>query len=140
MTQLEVAHADAALDILEALSPALTVYRGKLPPNIANLNPPWVLVYTSVEFPGGDGDNGLNQASLTCITSWYCYASGTTDTACLAVTGRVRGALVDVRPAITGRVCGRIEQTASEPARPHELTGTSVLTALSIYELRTRPA
>lgn len=138
MTQLEVAHADAGLDLLDATG--LTVYRGKLPPNITTLSPPWALVYTAVDFPGDDADNGLDQASLTCVTTWYVYGSGTTDSACLAVTGRVRGALVDVVPTITGRVCDRIEQTASEPARPHELTGNSVLTALSIYELRTRPA
>lgn len=141
MTQLEVAHANAGLDLLRALTaPALTVYEGVLPPNVTSLAPPWVLVYTAVDWPGGDPDNGLDQASLTCVTSWYCYCSGTTGTAVLAVTGRVRGALLDVRPTIAGRVCDRIEQTASEPPRPHEGTGTSVLTALSIYELRTRPA
>lgn len=138
MTQLEVAHADAGLDLIEATG--LTVYRGKLPPTVSTLTPPWVLVYTAVEWPDDDGDHGLDHASSTCITTWYCYCSGTTDTSVLAVTGRVRAALVDVTPTITGRVCSPIGQTASEPARAHEGTGASVLTALSIYELRTRPA
>lgn len=138
MTQLEVAHADAGLDLIEAAG--LTVYRGKLPPNITALTPPWVLVYSAVDWPDMDGDHGLDHASSTCVTTWYCYCSGTTDTSVLAVSGRVRAALLDVTPTIAGRVCFPIGQTGSEPARPHELTGTSVLTALSIYELRTRPA
>lgn len=138
MTQIEVAHADAGLDLIEATG--LTVYRGKLPPDIATLTPPWVLVYTAVEWPDEDSGHGLDHASSTCITTWYCYCSGTTDTSVLAVTGRVRAALVDVRPTITGRVCSPVDQVSGEPARAHEGTGTSVLTALSIYELRTRPA
>jgi hypothetical protein len=138
MTQVEVAHADAVLDLIEATG--LTVYRGKLPPDVATLSPPWVLVYTAIEWPGEDGDHGLDQASSTCIASFYCYCAGTTDTSVLAVTGRVRTVLVDVRPAITGRVCNPIDQVSSEPARPHEGTGNSILSALSIYELRTRPS
>ncbi len=138
MTQIEVAHADAVLDLIEATG--LTVYRGKLPPTVATLTPPWVLVYTAVEWPDEDGDHGLDHASSTCVTSAYCYCAGTTDTSVLAVTGRVRAALVDVVPTITGRVCSPIGQISSEPARPHEGTGSTVLTAMSIYELRTRPA
>ena len=138
MTQLEVAHANAGLELLEATD--LTVYRAKLPPDVAALAPPWVLVMTAVEWPDLDVDQGLDHASSTCVTTWYCYASGTTDISALAATGIVRSALLDVRPTIAGRVCDRIGQTSSEPPRQHEGTGTSVLTALSIYELRTRPA
>lgn len=140
MTQLEVAHADAGLDLIEASG--LTVYRGKLPPNVATLTPPWVLVYSAVEWPDAatNEDAGLDHRSDTCVTTWYCYAAGTTDTSVLAVTGRVRAALLDVTPTIAGRVCNQIGQVSSEPPRPHEGTGTAVLTALSIYELKTRPA
>ena len=138
MTQLEVAHANAGLDLLEATD--LTVYRAKLPPAVTQLAPPWVLVMTAVEWPDEDGDHGLDHTSSTCVTTWYCYASGTTDVSALAASGIVRGALLDVVPTITGRRCSPIGQVSSEPPRQHEGTGTSVLTALSVYELRTRPA
>lgn len=140
MTQLEVAHANAGLDLIRALTaPALTVYEGVLPPNVTALAPPWVLVYTAIEWPDADENASIVHESSTCITTWYCYCSGTTDTSVLAVTGRVRAALLDVTPTVDGRTCGRISQVSSEPPRPHEGTGTSVLTALSIYELMTRP-
>lgn len=138
MTALEVAHANAGLALIDATD--LTLYRGKLPPNVTTLAPPWVLVFTAVEWPDDDADHGLDHASSTCITTWYCYASGTTDTSALAASGIVRGALLDVVPTIAGRVCSPIGQVSSEPPRQHESTGTAVLTALSIYELRTRPA
>jgi hypothetical protein len=141
MTAIEVAHADAGLDLLEAVS-GLTVYRGKLPPAIATLTPPWVLVYTAVEWPnsGENLNGGLDARSDSCVVTWYCYCAGTTDSSVLAVTGLVRSALLDVRPTIAGRVCDQIGQVSSEPPRPHEATGSSVLTSLAIYELNTRPA
>lgn len=139
MSQLEVLHADAGLDLLEAV-PGLTVYRDKLPPAVTGLAPPWVLVMTAVEWPYAETNNSIDYASTTCVTTWYCYASGTTGTSALAIGGIVRGTLLGIRPVITGRVCNQISQVSSEPPRQHEGTGISVLTALSIYELETRPA
>lgn len=137
---LEVAHAQAGHDLLIA-NASLTVYIGNLPPSVTTVTPPYVLVYTTVEFlaAGEDRARGIDGLASTCLTTWYCHCVGSTEVASIAVSGQVRASLLNVRPTVAGRICDRIAQVSASPINPDEALGTSVFDVLAIYELETRP-
>lgn len=133
----EELHADAGLALLRA-DTSLVVYAGSVP-NPAP-NPPYVLVYVDVAWPDGDPGNGADGTSGTCVTRWYCHAIGGNLQAARAVATRVRTALLDKRPTITGRACGLIRQEATQPPQRDESTGALVMDQVAVYRLATRPA
>ena len=135
--ELDQAHAAAGLNLLRA-DTALTVHDGRVPDGAV---PPYVVVYTTVEWPTDDPDNGIDHLSTTCVTRWFCHCVGSNAAAARAVAGRVRVALLDVRPPIPGRVCERIKsEAASAPPRRDESTGRLVMDAVQVYRMRSRPA
>jgi hypothetical protein len=131
-------HADAGLTLLRGNN-ALRVYDGALPGSVATVVRPYVLVYTTVEWPAGEETNSLDGLSGTCITSWICHCVGDNATAARAVANQVRAALLDVVPVIAGRECGPIRQGSVLPPQRDETLGTPVMDAIVVYELLTRP-
>lgn len=132
---LDEDHAQAALALLDA-DPALTVFDGKVPDGTI---PPYVLVYTEVSRPSGDGGvaNTLTGTSATFLVRWTCHCVGETAAAARAVAMRVRVALLDQRPVINGRNCGPIRQDEVLAPNRDETTGRLVMDAISIYSLIT---
>lgn len=135
----EVDHKAAGLDLLEA-NAALAVYDGKLPDSATDVTPPFVLVYTVIEWPNGDPAQSLSGESATCLTYWYCHCVGSTDTASLVVAAQVRRSLLDVRPVVAGRVCDLIRFEASLPPQRDEVLRRAVFDTVVVYKLQTRPA
>lgn len=136
---LEKWHIDAALSLLRA-DPGLVVYpdsEGNVP-----LAPvvPYVRVYTSIETPDGHPANSLAGLSSTWVVRWYCHCIGATEYAAAAVAMRVRVALLDQRPVVTGRSCGLIRKEAGPPATSRdESTGISTYDRTDVYRVRTQP-
>lgn len=144
---LDEDHAQLALDLLRA-DVALTVYDGVVPnPTLAPLEPvdaaptPYVLVYAVVSRPAdmAGAANTLDGRSATFLVRWYCHCVGASASAARIVAGRVRAALLDVRPTLTGRTCGMIRQDGSMAPQRDESTGRVVMDAVSIYSLVTTP-
>lgn len=135
---LDELHAQAGLDLLEA-NAALVVFDGKVPDPTPN--PPYVLVYTVVEWPSGDGGfaNALDHLSVTCRTTWYCHCVGLTAAAARAVGMQVRSSLLDKRPTIAGRECGLIAQIETVPPQRDETTGRLVMDAIGVYQMTSAP-
>lgn len=129
-------HADAGLNLLRADS-GLTVYDGAVPNPWPGL--PFVLVYVVVEWPARGEGISLDSLSVKCQVSWYCHSVGETAIASRAVAQRVRAALLNQRPTVSGRVCGLINQESADPPRRDESIGTVVMNAVSVYSLVTMP-
>lgn len=134
----EVDHKAAGLTLLQA-NAALTVYDGALPAAETDVAPPYVLVYTFVEWPPGDAAQGLDGESRTCVVTWYCHCVGGNDTASTVVAAQVRASLLNQRPTIPGRSCDLIEQVQSLPPARDETLRRVVMDTVAVYQLRTRP-
>lgn len=135
---LERLHIDAALDLMRA-DAGLTVYpdpEGTVPLAPA---PPYVRVYTTIDRPPDDPGNALAGLSSTWIVRWYVHCVGDTEYAAAAMAMRVRSAVLDRRPVISGRNCGPIRQEAGQPPTRDESTGVSVFDEVLVYRLRTEP-
>lgn len=131
--QLDELHARVALDILENDNNQ-PVYEGVAPDEPAT---PYVLVYTQVTWPDkGDGTN-FDMVTNQCVTNWITYSVGSTETSARAVANRVRQLLVNVQPTITGRSCGRIQQTGASSPDRDERIGRLVYTLEATYTLYT---
>lgn len=130
---LDEAHAQVALTILttDANQP---VYAGVAPDSVA---PPYVLVYTVVEWPGDGEGKSFDGTTSTCVTRWYTHSVGATDQSTRAIANRVRQLLVNVRPTISGRSCGFIQQEAALPMVRDETTGQLVQDLAAVYVLTT---
>ena len=93
-------------------------------------DPPWVLVYLFIGFPyGSEGlGNALDGRSRTITARADCHCVGLNAAAARAVGMQVRSSLLDVRPFITGRICGPIhEPDAPDPPDRDESTGRLVM-------------
>jgi hypothetical protein len=128
------AMADAGLNLLRADigPPALVVFDG---PVSAGQQPPYVRVYTHIEWPADDPNNALDGVSGRAVVRWYCHCVGSNDTAARAVAQRVRTQLLDKRPAVAGMVPGMIRHEQSIPPVPDETTGVPVLDTVNVYRL-----
>lgn len=142
------AHADAILALLRA-DALLTVYPvesgqpgsadGVVPDGA---QPPYVAVHLYVERPLGDGSTGegLDGATARAVVRAYCHCVGANEIAARAVAQRVAAVLLDVRPAVTGRVVWPIRYDSGQPARSEESTGTLVSELTDVYRLESVPA
>jgi len=133
---LESLHIDAGLDLLRA-DGGLVVYpdaNGYVPTTLADQ---YVRVYTHTEQTPGDGPNNLGGASATWRVWWYCHCVGQNEYAAAAIAMRVRSALLDVRPTISGRNCGLIRHDGGQPTQRDSSTGVDVYDRLVIYRLTT---
>jgi hypothetical protein len=101
------------------------------------INPPYVVVYTTVNYPSGDRDNSLDGRSRMLMGRWYCHCVGGSPMAARGLAQRVRTQLLDVHPILPdGMSCGLIREVPGPPA-PHrdETTGVLLIDAIVIYEL-----
>jgi hypothetical protein len=133
------AHAAAVMNLLYAIGPPLTVFpkaNGGATTVPNGQAPPYVTVHITVDRPT---DERLNMASARMRLRIYCHCSGANDTAALAVSDMVAGALLDARPVVVGRVAYPIRFSVDQPPRPDESTGTTVSTLTDVYTWQTDP-
>jgi hypothetical protein len=134
---LDQALANAGLNLLRADvgPPALVVHDGKVP---NGSTPPYVLVYTTVDRPSEDEDNPGNGQSRVWLARWICHCVGAGEdgVAARAVAQRVRTALLDVRPVISGLSCGLIRSEPATPPQRDESTGDLVMDLVATYRLK----
>lgn len=134
--ELDEAHAQVALAILTA-DGNQPVYPGVAPDGVV---PPYVLVYTVVEWPATGDGNTFDGHTGTCVTRWYTHSVGATDQSTRAIANRVRQLLVNVHPTVAGRSCGLIQQEAALPLVPNETAGSLVQDLAAVYVLTTYPS
>jgi hypothetical protein len=124
---------NAVLALLAA-DVSLISYDGVVP-NLTD--PPYVLVYSSMGRPSEDPDNSLDGRSKVFTARFYCHCVGANAVAARAVAQRVRSALLDVRPTVAGMQCGMIREQTDPPSPTRdEKTGSTVMDAIQIFELR----
>src|SRR5881396_99185 len=123
---LDQAMADAGLNLLRA-DASLTVLDGPVP---AGQIPPYVRVYTTVEWPADDPNNALDGLTGRAVVRWLCHCVGANDQAARAVAQRVRTQLLDKRPTIAGMVPGLIRHEQDQPPQVDETTGVAVADAV----------
>jgi hypothetical protein len=128
---LDQALANAGLALLTA-DTSLTVYDGSVPTGAV---PPYVVVYTSVEWPPGAPGDALDGLAGSPTVRWYCRCVGGNEVACRAVAQRVRTQLLNQRPTIAGLNLGLIRHEAGPPPGRDETTGSVVMSALNVYRL-----
>lgn len=127
-------HADAFLALLRAApGPALAVHDGAVPPEGT---PPYALVYFYVETP--DGLAAADKVPLTfnsdVLECWaYVHCVDTTAVGARAVSGRVRSAVLNVTPVVTGRTCFPIRWRQGQPPQRDESTGPLVMDQVDTY-------
>jgi hypothetical protein len=131
--------ADAVLDLLYAIGPTLSVYpaAGGGAVTVPNGTPP---PYATVHFAVGRPLGGrLPARSTRQLTRIYVHCVGGDDIAARAVSVLVAGALLDVKPAITGRTCFPIRHESHQPPREDESTGVLTVTLTEVYRLESLP-
>jgi hypothetical protein len=134
---------NAGLALLTA-DTSLVVYPGGVPqpvPPAPPIPPPYVVVYSVVEWPFGDSD-ALDGIAGTPTVRWICHSVGggvgatpaTAEQAARAVGQRVRTALLNKRLVVTGLNLGVIRQEAGggvpQPVYP---TGDPVMDLITVY-------
>ena len=133
----DLALVNAGLDLLRADS-ALTVYDGAVP-NPAPpypTPPPYVLVYSTVAWPADDDTIGsLDGRSRRLVARWICHCVGETQQASREVAQRVRAAMLDARPQVSGLQPGFIRDEQDDPPARDETTGVVVFDAVHVYRL-----
>lgn len=136
------AHAAAVLTLLDAENgpPPLVFFDGFVP---ASTLPPYVVVYFDFDHLEPSLDlqtSGLTATSDRTDCHITCHAVGANSTAARAVAGRVRAALLDVSPAVTGRQSWPIRHVDNQPVQRDESTGVLVMDQVDVYRLSTVPA
>lgn len=133
--------ADAGLNLLRADlgPPALAVFDGKVdedPVTGLSADPPYVLVYTTVEWPPGAPGDALDGVAGSPTVRWICHCVGGNQDAARAVAQRVRAALLNKRPAMAGLDSGLIRMESSPPPqRRDESTSEHTWDAIVTYRL-----
>jgi hypothetical protein len=141
------AHADPILTLLRAAPPLppyelLTVYDGEVPDPPTGPADLYCLVYMTLTTPMGTAltnasDRGIMQI-ITHSVSGNAQVNGSAASARI-VAQRVRGALLDVVPVISGRTSFPIRQTDSPPVRRDETAGPRVYDQIDVWRLETVP-
>lgn len=133
------AHADAFLQLLRgaAGSPPLQVLPlddGTVP---ADLAPPYVRAYVTVERTGG---TDLSGDSDLAVCRAILHQIGANDVAARAVADRCADAVLDVTPVVPGRTCWPIRHEAQQPPTRDESTGPMVIDQVDVYVFGSVPA
>lgn len=135
------AHAAAFLALLDAdnTAPALVVHDGRVPDAGA---PPYVLVYVTASTPDAVQAPALVDLTMNSDVieaRAYCHSVGGNAQAARAVAGRVRAALLNVTPAVAGRVCWPIRYDDGQAPQRDESTGVLVMDQVDVYCLLSVP-
>lgn len=145
------AHADAVLLLLDAAPPLppfepLPIYDGEVPDYLSDgTGGPadlYCLVYISVTTPSGtsfanDSDRAIVQITTHSV-SGNAKTSGSAASARI-VAQRVRGALLDMKPTISGRACFPIRHEPGGPMQRDEKAGPKVYDQIDLWRLETVP-
>lgn len=141
-------HAQAVLTLLDAdnTAPALVVLDGFVPVDpVTNksIPPPYALVYFTILSPTAaeepeSSDLTFNQTRV--VVEAICHSIGGNAAAARAVGARARNALLNVRPAVTGRACTPIRHVDNQPPQRDETTGTLVFDQIDVYRFQSAPA
>lgn len=116
--------ADVTLKTLDGVVPA-----GQLPP--------YALVYTTLSRPSEDLDNAFDGRTRVWVARWIVHCVGDDAAGSRAVAQRVRTQLLDVRPVVTGLVCGPIRmETDAQPPQRDETTSRVVMDSVVTYRCR----
>lgn len=129
-------HAVAFLSLLRAV-PGLRVFpdaQGNTPDAQTAL--PYVVAWISVRYDLGATIDGRSSRGVATAT---VHSVGANDTAARVTAGKVRGALLDVAPAMAGRRAFPIRHDDAPPARPDESTGQRVFDQIDLYRLESLP-
>lgn len=131
-------HAAAVVALLDAV-PDLTIYDGRVP---AEPSFPYAVLYAD---DGLRGPVSLTLASDQVTMTVQVTSVGATADAARVVADKVSGALLDVRPSITSRVCWPIRHEGTRPAiedRDVTIPGTSLhpVYTVDVYRLASLPA
>jgi hypothetical protein len=130
---LDLALTDVAFGLLAA-DVLLHVYDGVVP---ATATRPYVLVYSSLSRSSEDLDNAGDGLTRVWVARWICHCVGESASAARKVTERVRTALLDVHPTVSGLSCGLIRMEGdSLPPERDETTGVAVIDAVITYRLK----
>lgn len=134
-----IEHAAAVLALLDAdnVPPALVVCNGYVPVGVL---PPYVLVYFADADPELAESRSLAGASQRYVLRAICHSVAGNATAALALAARVRAALLDVRPTVTGRSCFPIRREDGQPLDRDESTGVLIVDKIDSYRLESVPA
>jgi hypothetical protein len=132
-------HAAALIALLDAVndSPALVVYDGKVP---NGTGAPYVLVYVDDTDPEFADSRPLTGASQRYVMRATCHSVGANALAARMVADRVRTALLDVVPTVTGRTCLPIRREDGQPVDRDETTGIAVFDKVDVYRVESIPA
>lgn len=129
---------------LLAADVSLVVYPGGVPqpiPPAPPIPPPYVVVYSSVEWPFGDSD-ALDGIAGTPTVRWICHSVGggpgstpaTAEQAARAIGQRVRTQLLNKRLVVAGLNLGLIRQESSGGVpQPVYETGDPVMDLRATY-------
>ncbi len=133
------AHASAILALLDADNnpPALVVLDGSVPQGTL---PPYVLVYFDHADPELAESRPLTGSSQRHVTRAICHCVGGNQAASRAVAQRVRTALLDVVPTVSGRTCAPIRAEDSQPTRRDETTGALLMDTVLTYRSESVPS
>ncbi|NBE80311.1 hypothetical protein [Micromonospora rubida] len=97
---------------------------------------PYVVAWVSVRYDLGPTIDGRSSRGVATAT---VHSVGANDTAARVVASRVRAALLDVGPTMTGRKPYPIRHDDGLPARPDESTGRRVVDQVDVYRLESLP-
>ncbi|MCX5066906.1 hypothetical protein OOJ91_13725 [Micromonospora lupini] len=131
------AHADAVLALLQAAPGSLKVLDGAVPKDGV---PPYVLVYFADVDPELPDSRALEGTSERFVLRVYAHCVGENSATTRALGERVRTALLDVVPTVTGRVCWPIRREDGQPPQRNESTGTLIMDRVDVYRLESVPA
>lgn len=129
-------HAVAFLSLLRAV-PGLRVF-----PDADGAGPtattalPYVVAWVSVRYDLGPTIDGRSSRGVATAT---VHSVGANDTAARVTAGRVRGALLDLVPAMPGRRPYPIRHDDGLPPRLDESTGRRVVDQVDLYRLESLP-
>ncbi len=131
-------HAAAMLALLDADNdpPALVVLDGKVPTGTVA---PYVLVYFDDTDPELPDSRPLTGASQRHVVRAICHSVGGNGQAARMVADRVRTALLDVVPTVTGRTCMPIRREDGQPPQRDEQAG-GVWDKVDVYRLESVPS
>jgi hypothetical protein len=128
--------AAAILALLGTNTNLAQIFDGKVP---TGATPPYVLVYVALDRPDTALANPLTGTSAQSTLRIYAHCVGATAAAARVVQDQVEATLLDVRPTVSGRVCGRLRLDEALPPDKDESIGTLVMDAVSVYRLDSVP-
>jgi len=130
-------HAAVVLALLDAdnAAPPLNVHDGKVPNGTDPSVSPYVLVY----FDSNDPEDDFEARPYVFVLTATCHCVGASAQAARMVADRVRTALYNVTPTVSGRSCFQIEREPGMPPQRDETTGSTVMDQIDTYVLASIP-